>query len=178
MASAFLLYLNDGWTEEDGGLFTDEEDAGHPHYTPGWNTLLTFRVPRWHLVTPVRAHRTRWSIYGWSLDAQPSEWEQFVTFVTTKPLHVLGIILAIIGNRESEVGGEGKRGGRGWSLLAGVGEQWQEEFSGRRENKQRTRTRTRTRTSTQTHSLTHQHTMAGAFVLLHKIAPDPPAKKD
>mmetsp|Transcript_52210 Transcript_52210/g.130059 ORF Transcript_52210/g.130059 Transcript_52210/m.130059 type:complete len:307 (-) Transcript_52210:49-969(-) len=86
---AFLLYLNDGWTEEDGGLFTDEEDTGHPKYTPGWNTLLTFRVPRWHLVTPVKAHKVRWSIYGWSLSEQPTDWERFVTFVTTQPLMAL-----------------------------------------------------------------------------------------
>lgn len=64
---AFLLYLNEDWESKDGGLFTDEEDVGQPGYRPGWNSLLHFRVPRWHLVTPVEAAKTRWSVYGWTL---------------------------------------------------------------------------------------------------------------
>jgi len=93
---AFLLYLNDGWTDDDGGFFTDEEDEGHPHYTPGWNTLLTFRVPRWHLVTPVKAHRTRWSFYGWTLAAKPTDWERLVMFVTASPLKAFGYLIGIL----------------------------------------------------------------------------------
>eukprot|EP00290_Baffinella_frigidus_P054030 CAMPEP_0180350828 /NCGR_PEP_ID=MMETSP0989-20121125/6200_1 /TAXON_ID=697907 /ORGANISM="non described non described, Strain CCMP2293" /LENGTH=306 /DNA_ID=CAMNT_0022340223 /DNA_START=18 /DNA_END=938 /DNA_ORIENTATION=+ len=65
---AFLLYLNEEWEMSEGGLFTDEEDAGKPGYTPGWNTVLHFRVPRWHLVTPVKSPKTRWSVYGWAVD--------------------------------------------------------------------------------------------------------------
>lgn len=78
-------------------MFTDEEDSGQPRYTPGWNTLLTFRVPRWHLVTPVKARKVRWSIYGWSIEQVPSDWQRFVTFVTTKPLHVLGYVVGVLG---------------------------------------------------------------------------------
>mmetsp|Transcript_11070 Transcript_11070/g.27133 ORF Transcript_11070/g.27133 Transcript_11070/m.27133 type:complete len:325 (+) Transcript_11070:80-1054(+) len=94
---AFLLYLNEEWEEEEGGLFTDEENE-EQSFVPGWNTLLHFRVPRWHLVTPVRANKVRWSVYGWSLENHPTDFERFISFMKkdgTQP-YVLGPILFIL----------------------------------------------------------------------------------
>lgn len=61
-----MYYLNHDWKEKDGGLFVDLE-ADKP-YTPDFNVLLAFRVPRMHGVTPVEGKRkSRYSIFGWWL---------------------------------------------------------------------------------------------------------------
>lgn len=56
--------------EANGGLFIDLE-ADKP-YLPTFNTLVMFRVPRMHGVTPVIGNkkgniRNRFSIFGWWL---------------------------------------------------------------------------------------------------------------
>eukprot|EP00960_Hanusia_phi_P057500 763583-Hanusia_phi.AAC.11 len=83
---AFILYLNEDWSAEDGGLFMDEEDTKHPTYSPSWNTLVTFKVPRWHLVTPVTANKIRWSVYGWSLEENVDFGTRIFRFVLANPL--------------------------------------------------------------------------------------------
>eukprot|EP00927_Polykrikos_kofoidii_P079828 TRINITY_DN76663_c0_g1_i1.p1 TRINITY_DN76663_c0_g1~~TRINITY_DN76663_c0_g1_i1.p1 ORF type:complete len:681 (+),score=127.25 TRINITY_DN76663_c0_g1_i1:99-2045(+) len=69
---AFVWHLSDGWEDEDGGLFVDEEAEDGPwHLTPRFNTLASFPVPRWHAVTKVtlakgrRGPRARFAAYGW-----------------------------------------------------------------------------------------------------------------
>jgi hypothetical protein len=52
---ALVYYLNHDWKEADGGLFVDlQEDTP---YTPDFNVLVAFRVPRMHGVTPVAGKR-------------------------------------------------------------------------------------------------------------------------
>ncbi|EKX46617.1 hypothetical protein GUITHDRAFT_107400 [Guillardia theta CCMP2712] len=86
---AFILYLNEEWSAEDGGLFMDEEDKNHPTYSPSWNSLVTFKVPRWHLVTPVTANKIRWSVYGWSLEERVDIGTRFFRFLLANPLVAL-----------------------------------------------------------------------------------------
>lgn len=61
-----ILYLNEDWTLEDGGLlrFWPAEDADPLDITPAGGTLVTFLSDRfWHEVLP--AHRERLSLTGW-----------------------------------------------------------------------------------------------------------------
>lgn len=67
---AFVWHLSEDWEEGDGGLFVDEEAEGGPQsFTPRFNTLVTFTVPRRHSVTRVTAarsgRRARFTAYGW-----------------------------------------------------------------------------------------------------------------
>ena len=68
---AFVWHLSEGWREEDGGAFVDEEAAGtatgERHFAPTFNTLVTFAVPRMHRVTRVKpsARAPRFAVYGW-----------------------------------------------------------------------------------------------------------------
>lgn len=39
----FQLYLNDEWSEDNGGIFYDEEDNEREH-VPAFNTLLHHRL--------------------------------------------------------------------------------------------------------------------------------------
>ena len=47
--------------------------------------LLHFRVPRWHLVTPVEAAKTRWSVYGWSLEPIPPMHVRILRTIVANP---------------------------------------------------------------------------------------------
>ena len=36
-------------------------------YVPEFNSIAAFRVPRWHIVTPVACDEPRYSVFGWFL---------------------------------------------------------------------------------------------------------------
>ncbi|KAK3241218.1 hypothetical protein CYMTET_48996 [Cymbomonas tetramitiformis] len=62
---AVIFYLTKSWDEADGGCFIDH--ATGDVYVPEFNSLIAFRVPRLHSVTPVKVRRPRYSIFGWFL---------------------------------------------------------------------------------------------------------------
>jgi hypothetical protein len=65
---AVILYLSHDWTEEDGGVFIDHGTVPPSAIVPQFNTLVAFRVPRLHEVTPVLTDtKRRYSIFGWLL---------------------------------------------------------------------------------------------------------------
>ncbi len=82
-AVACVLHLSQGWRAEHGGLFLDLQqgaDAGGGNnpddparaVVPAFNTLVAFKVPRMHAVTPVAPGAPpRLSLFGWWL--QPGE---------------------------------------------------------------------------------------------------------
>ncbi|GLC38925.1 hypothetical protein PLESTB_000462000 [Pleodorina starrii] len=70
---AVIYYLTRDWREEYGGVLVDLEDPSAPagegrKYVPLWNSLVAFRVPRYHAVTPMTTTRPRYSIFGWFLE--------------------------------------------------------------------------------------------------------------
>jgi len=74
-ARGFYLYLNDEWTEDEGGIFYDEEDDERDH-VPTFNTLIHHRVPRWHSISPIRTKKSLICIYGWVVQKRLSNWER------------------------------------------------------------------------------------------------------
>ena len=65
-ALTVILYLNENWTREDGGLlrFWPESEAEPLDIVPAGGTLVTFLSERfWHEVLPAR--RERLSLTGW-----------------------------------------------------------------------------------------------------------------
>uniref|UniRef100_A0A0G4I3J3 Prolyl 4-hydroxylase alpha subunit domain-containing protein n=1 Tax=Chromera velia CCMP2878 TaxID=1169474 RepID=A0A0G4I3J3_9ALVE len=65
---ALVYYLTaDEWNEEHGGVFVDYE--GGMRVVPEFNSLVAFRVPRYHEVTRVSPScgRSRYSVFGWFL---------------------------------------------------------------------------------------------------------------
>ena len=65
---AIILYLSKSWKFDMGGLFVDL--AAQPAFpvVPKFNTLICFKVPRLHQVTPIEdATVKRYSLFGWSL---------------------------------------------------------------------------------------------------------------
>jgi len=65
---AVVLYLTPGWREEWGGQLVDEPGGpGERRLTPEFNSLVCFRVPRWHAVTAVTCDVPRYSVFGWFL---------------------------------------------------------------------------------------------------------------
>eukprot|EP01087_Luapelamoeba_hula_P019098 TRINITY_DN6280_c0_g1_i1.p1 TRINITY_DN6280_c0_g1~~TRINITY_DN6280_c0_g1_i1.p1 ORF type:complete len:415 (+),score=58.36 TRINITY_DN6280_c0_g1_i1:304-1548(+) len=77
---ALIYYLTPEWTSADGGLLLDLHNPHKPHatdckavptaqavsYVPQFNSLIAFKVPRHHMVTPVTsAAKARCSIFGW-----------------------------------------------------------------------------------------------------------------
>ena len=70
---AVVLHLSQGWSREDGGLFVDLQRESEEH-VPEFNTLVAFKVPRMHAVTPVAesASQPRLSLFGWFLEPQRS----------------------------------------------------------------------------------------------------------
>jgi Rps23 Pro-64 3,4-dihydroxylase Tpa1-like proline 4-hydroxylase len=69
--AAFVLYLNDAWRADWGGLLQFIDRDGHvaEAYTPLFNALALFRVPSQHsvsMVTPL-APVGRYAISGWVL---------------------------------------------------------------------------------------------------------------
>ncbi|KAI8468679.1 MAG: hypothetical protein J3K34DRAFT_477473 [Monoraphidium minutum] len=63
---AAIYYLTPDWKEEWGGHLLDME-TGQAH-VPEFNTLIAFRIPRFHVVTPVDTDQPRYSIFGWFLE--------------------------------------------------------------------------------------------------------------
>lgn len=62
---AIIYYLTKEWRSEDGGLLVDIE--GGRTYVPEFNSLVAFRIPRYHQVTKVLVNRPRFSVFGWFL---------------------------------------------------------------------------------------------------------------
>ena len=65
---AFVWHLSRGWGKDDGGLFVDEAARcdEQTHYTPTFNSLVSFAVPRMHKVTKVtKPGEPRFAVYGW-----------------------------------------------------------------------------------------------------------------
>ena len=74
---AVILYLTAAvWREEYGGCFVDlggERGEEGETVLPVFNTLVAFRIPRWHEVSPVTPAappRSRLSIFGWAYNPQ------------------------------------------------------------------------------------------------------------
>ena len=44
----------------------------------------------------VKAHKVRWSIYGWSLEPQPSGFAKFVGRMTTEPLFAFSVVFGFL----------------------------------------------------------------------------------
>lgn len=63
---AMIYYLAKDWKETMGGNLADL--TGDETYVPEFNSLVAFRVPRMHEVTPCTPLATRrFSIFGWFL---------------------------------------------------------------------------------------------------------------
>lgn len=71
---AFILYLSQSWTEEDGGALDliDTDENGLPRNVvksliPEYNSLVFFEVVHnsYHQVAEVTSEKSRWSINGW-----------------------------------------------------------------------------------------------------------------
>ncbi|GFR40917.1 hypothetical protein Agub_g1573, partial [Astrephomene gubernaculifera] len=70
---AVIYYLTRDWREEYGGVLVDLEAPAAPprvgaRYVPMWNSVVAFRVPRYHAVTEMTTERPRYSIFGWFLE--------------------------------------------------------------------------------------------------------------
>ena len=52
------------WRADMGGTLVDLED-GARQYVPQWNSVVAFRVPRYHQVTALATDRPRYSVFGW-----------------------------------------------------------------------------------------------------------------
>lgn len=67
--AAYTLGFTRAWRSDWGGQLLFHDDAGDVErgFTPRWNTLTVFRVPRLHSVAPVAAYarNPRISIVGW-----------------------------------------------------------------------------------------------------------------
>ena len=62
---AVIYYLTKDWVTSNGGVLIDIP-TGH-RYVPEYNSLIAFRIPRFHEVTAVTANRARYSVFGWFL---------------------------------------------------------------------------------------------------------------
>lgn len=62
---AVIYYLTKGWNREMGGVLKDLKTG--KEYIPEYNSLVAFRIPRFHEVTAVASERPRLSIFGWFL---------------------------------------------------------------------------------------------------------------
>lgn len=63
---ACIYYLSKDWRRDYGGLLVDCESG--TEYVPEFNSVVLFRIPRMHEVTPVTiTSQKRLSIFGWFL---------------------------------------------------------------------------------------------------------------
>jgi Rps23 Pro-64 3,4-dihydroxylase Tpa1-like proline 4-hydroxylase len=70
---AIVLHLSRDWHLEYGGLFADMEYIPPHILVPQYNSLVLFKVPRLHQVTPIEKTargQKRYSIFGWALKKQ------------------------------------------------------------------------------------------------------------
>ena len=67
--AAHVLALSKDWKQEWGGNFAFCNAEGEPEIIvpPSFNSLMLFKVPRLHLVTPVESFvgESRYSLFGW-----------------------------------------------------------------------------------------------------------------
>ncbi|KAK3238521.1 hypothetical protein CYMTET_51474 [Cymbomonas tetramitiformis] len=63
---AAIYYLTKDWKHQYGGQLMDL--ATGDAYSPEFNSLIVFRVPRDHMVTAVKTAMPRYSIFGWWLE--------------------------------------------------------------------------------------------------------------
>ena len=67
---AVIYYLTKGWRAKYGGHLVDNTTG--QVYVPEFNSLIAFRVPRWHEVTLcTTSRRSRYSLFGWFLSPDP-----------------------------------------------------------------------------------------------------------
>ena len=64
-----------------GGVLVDCPTG--TRYVPEFNSLIAFRIPRFHEVEAVKANRPRYSIFGWLLS------EKILYDLNTKPVEEL-----------------------------------------------------------------------------------------
>ena len=66
---AIVFYLSQGWKASNGGLFVDLQSNPPRPRVPAFNSLVTFKVPRLHQVSPIEVdcNARRYSIFGWAL---------------------------------------------------------------------------------------------------------------
>ena len=62
---ALIYYLTQDWKTEYGGVLVDVPTGRR--FTPEFNSVVLFQVPRYHEVTAVKVERPRYSIFGWFL---------------------------------------------------------------------------------------------------------------
>jgi Rps23 Pro-64 3,4-dihydroxylase Tpa1-like proline 4-hydroxylase len=63
---AAIYYLTPDWQAKDGGALIDMETKSR--YVPEFNSLIAFKVPRWHQVETVTSQeKARYSVFGWFL---------------------------------------------------------------------------------------------------------------
>ena len=72
---AIVYYLSKNWTANNGGLFVDLESKPPRSRIPIFNSLITFKVPRLHQVSPIEMDciDKRYSIFGWALKMENNE---------------------------------------------------------------------------------------------------------
>lgn len=78
---AVIYYLTKNWTAENGGLLRD--CVTNKVYVPQFNSVIAFKVPRYHQVTPVSSNRPRLSVFGWFL--QPGRLYDLFEGESTQP---------------------------------------------------------------------------------------------
>lgn len=67
---AVIWYLTKDWDVSCGGLLVDlgSGEPGGTTIVPEFNSLIVFRVPRSHMVTPMTTDRNRFTVFGWFLE--------------------------------------------------------------------------------------------------------------
>ena len=68
---ALVFYLTKEWSIDFGGAFVDHAES--KTYVPEFNSIIAFRVPRLHEVTPVFGKRNRFTCFGWFYRIEPKK---------------------------------------------------------------------------------------------------------
>ena len=62
------------------------------HFHPAYRHKIANSSGKW----AVKAHKVRWSIYGWSLEPQPSGFVKFVGRMTTEPVFAFSVVFGFL----------------------------------------------------------------------------------